>query len=70
MIPRWEVGLITANIGWAAGVIPGDIYALLVVVVLFTTLVTPVLLKISLPAGRPDEYVSVSALASEMAEGS
>jgi len=70
MIPRGEVGLITANIGWAAGVIPGDIYALLVVVVLFTTLVTPVLLKVSLPAGRPDEFVSASALASEIAEGS
>jgi Kef-type K+ transport system membrane component KefB len=70
MIPRGEVGLITANIGWAAGVIPGDIYALLVVVVLFTTLVTPVLLKVSLPAGRPDELVSASTLASEMAEGS
>ncbi len=45
MIPRGEVGLITANIGWAAGLVSSEIYSLVVVLVLATTLVTPPLLS-------------------------
>jgi Kef-type K+ transport system membrane component KefB len=45
MIPRGEVGLITANIGWAAGIVSPDIYSLVIVLVLATTLVTPPLLS-------------------------
>lgn len=45
MIPRGEVGLITASIGWAAGLISPAVYSLVVVLVLATTLVTPVLLR-------------------------
>jgi Kef-type K+ transport system membrane component KefB len=44
MVPRGEVGLITANIGWAAGIVSPDIYSLVIVLVLATTLVTPPLL--------------------------
>src|SRR4051794_34120281 len=46
MLPRGEVGLIFATIGLNAGVLGGDLYAALLVVVLATTLVTPVLLRL------------------------
>ena len=64
------MGLITASIGWAAGVIRGDIYSLLVIVVLATTLITPVLLKFTMPARPENEAVQEPALVTEMAEGS
>ena len=46
MIPRGEVGLITASIGFAAGLIPRGIYVQVIVLVLATTLVTPALLRL------------------------
>jgi Na+:H+ antiporter len=70
MIPRGEVGLITASIGWAAGVIGGDVYSLVVIVVLATTLITPVLLRVTLPAGPSLELVEEAPLAVDLAEGS
>ncbi len=45
MLPRGEVGLIFATIGLQNGVLGGDLYAALLLVVLVTTLVTPPLLK-------------------------
>ncbi|MET0895608.1 MAG: cation:proton antiporter, partial [Acidimicrobiia bacterium] len=45
MLPRGEVGLIFATIGLGAGVLGDDLYAALLIVVLATTLVTPVLLR-------------------------
>jgi Na+:H+ antiporter len=59
MIPRGEVGLITANIGWAAGIVSPEIYSLVIVLVLATTLATPPLL--SLCFGRSPAEISVSA---------
>lgn len=47
MIPRGEVGLITATIGFAAGVISSGIYVQVVVLVLATTLITPPLLGLA-----------------------
>ena len=70
MIPRGEVGLITASIGWASGVIGGDVYSLMVVVVLATTLITPVLLRVTLPSAPVLEVVEEAPLAVEVAEGS
>ena len=58
MIPRGEVGLITANIGWAAGIVSPEIYSLVIVLVLATTLATPPLL--SLCFGRTPSEISVS----------
>lgn len=58
MIPRGEVGLITANIGWAAGIVSSEIYSLVIVLVLATTLVTPPLLSFCF--GRTPEDVEVS----------
>jgi Kef-type K+ transport system membrane component KefB len=51
MIPRGEVGLITASIGLAAGLVTQAIYAQAVVLVLLTTLVTPPLLRYAFPSG-------------------
>lgn len=45
MVPRGEVGLIFAGEGLAAGVIAGDLYSALVVVVMLTTFVAPPWLK-------------------------
>ncbi len=45
MVPRGEVGLIFAGAGLAAGVIAGDLYSALVVVVMLTTFVAPPWLK-------------------------
>ena len=54
MIPRGEVGLITASLGFAAGLVPQNVYAQVVILVLMTTLITPVLLRFAFP-GRPIE---------------
>ena len=69
MIPRGEVGLITASLGLTAGLVSRDVYVQAVALVLLTTLITPALLKFSfskpLPAelevsGKFDEIPSVS----------
>lgn len=46
MIPRGEVGLIFATFGLQQKIIPPDIYAILVSVVLLTTVAGPILLKL------------------------
>jgi len=45
MVPRGEVGLIFAGAGWSVGVIAGELYSALVVVVMVTTFVAPPWLK-------------------------
>lgn len=45
MIPRGEVGLIFAEMGRVNGVLPNDIYAMLIFVIVITTIVPPFLLK-------------------------
>ena len=54
MIPRGEVGLITASLGFAAGLVSQNVYTQVVILVLTTTLITPVLLRFAFP-GRPIE---------------
>lgn len=46
MISRGEVALIVANIGLTKGLLSIDLYTILVAVTLFTTLITPVFLKV------------------------
>lgn len=46
MISRGEVALIIANIGLAAGVINKEIFSVMVIMTLATTLVTPILLRL------------------------
>jgi len=50
MIPRGEVGLITASLGWSAGLVTRDVYIQVVALVLLTTLITPGLLRFMFPA--------------------
>ncbi len=53
MIPRGEVGLITASLGLAAGLVSRDVYVQVVVLVLITTLITPAMLRFAFPATVP-----------------
>ena len=46
MVPRGEVGLIFAGLGSAAGVFAGDIYTALVMVIAYTTLLSPYWIKL------------------------
>jgi Kef-type K+ transport systems, membrane components len=46
MISRGEVAIITANIGLQKGIISEEIFIPTLIVVILTTIVTPVLLKI------------------------
>lgn len=47
MISRGEVAIITANIGLQKGIISGEIFVPTLIVVILTTIVTPVLLKMA-----------------------
>lgn len=49
MIPRGEVGLITASIGLGAGIVARDVYTQVVILVLISTLITPPLLRFVFP---------------------
>jgi Kef-type K+ transport system membrane component KefB len=45
MVSRGEVGLIVAGVGVTSGVLTGDIYTVVVLMVAVTTIITPILLK-------------------------
>lgn len=51
MVSRGEVGLIVASIGVIEGIISQEIFSVVVVLVLLTTLITPVLLRAVFPKG-------------------
>lgn len=51
MISRGEVGLIVAAIGLERGVIPTELFAMMVLMVVVTTLITPVLLRYTFSLG-------------------
>lgn len=55
MISRGEVGLIVAGYGLAHGIIANDIFSAMVLMVLVTTLVTPVWLRLVFPRGADAE---------------
>lgn len=57
MISRGEVGLIVAGVGLASGVINPEIFSMMVLMVLVTTMVTPLLLRLVFP--KCDELVGV-----------
>ena len=71
MLPRGEVGLIFATIGLGAGVLGDDLYAALLLVVLATTLVTPVLLRWRYErlAARPGDAIDEPGVALDAAPG-
>lgn len=56
MVPRGEVGIIVASVGLSEGVIPDDLYSVVVAMSILTTLVAPPFLKALFadrPAGEP-----------------
>ncbi|MFH1514487.1 MAG: cation:proton antiporter [bacterium] len=53
MVSRGEVGLIVASVGLAAGIISRELFTIMVIMVLATTLITPVLLKIAFSINEP-----------------
>ncbi len=69
MISRGEVGLIVTGVGLSQGIIEIELFSVMVVMVLVTTLVTPLLLRFVFPRGRPptdkDVYLSVGHLEME-----
>jgi len=48
MIPRGEVGLIFANVGKAIGVVSDEVFSVMIVMVIFSTLFTPPILTVLL----------------------
>ena len=63
MIPRGEVGLITASIGLAATLVNRAVYAQVILLVLITTLITPPLLHFAFPREFPSEELPLRAFA-------
>lgn len=61
MVSRGEVGLIVASVGLSANIISKDIFSVMIVMVLVTTLITPVLLKFLFPPAlkeeKPDQVI-------------
>jgi len=46
MISRGEVGLIVAGVGVTAGVLTSEVYSTIIIMVVVTTIITPIWLKI------------------------
>jgi Kef-type K+ transport system membrane component KefB len=49
MVPRGEVGIVVANLALATGVVTGDLFAVMLVAVVLTTVAAPYLLAWSVP---------------------
>ncbi len=60
MISRGEVGLIVAGIGVQRGLINRDVFSIMVLMVVISTLVAPVLLRLSFPKTAPPEPAAAS----------
>jgi len=58
MAPRGEVGLIVASLGLSLGAIPTQIFSVVVIMSILTTLVVPPVLRV-LYAGHPETVVTV-----------
>ncbi|CAM5223766.1 Sodium/proton-potassium antiporter GerN (CPA2 family) OS=Ureibacillus acetophenoni OX=614649 GN=SAMN05877842_11954 PE=3 SV=1 [Ureibacillus acetophenoni] len=56
MISRGEVALILASMGLAAGLLPQSHFTSIIIVVIFSTIVTPPLLKMAF--GKRDQHAA------------
>ncbi|NOT62335.1 MAG: hypothetical protein HOP19_19175, partial [Acidobacteria bacterium] len=59
MVSRGEVGLIVAGVGLASNVINQEVFSIMVIMVLVTTMVTPLLLRLTFPKVEEAECVEV-----------
>lgn len=64
MAPRGEVGLIVASLGLSLGAIPSEIFSVVVIMSILTTLVVPPVLR-ALYAGHPETEISPEDTASQ-----
>lgn len=64
MAPRGEVGLIVASLGLSLGAIPTQIFSVVVIMSILTTLVVPPVLRV-LYAGHPETAISKEDLESQ-----
>lgn len=55
MISRGEVGLIVANVGVSAGLIKTELFSVVTIIVLLTTLITPPLLRLAYAKKEPKD---------------
>jgi len=46
MVPRGEVGLIFASIGLTAGILSGEVYSAILIMVILSTFIVPPVLKV------------------------
>jgi Kef-type K+ transport system membrane component KefB len=56
MIPRGEVGLIFAQIGLSTKLLTPGLYSAVALMIILTTFVTPLALRVMLPRGVPNEF--------------
>jgi Kef-type K+ transport system membrane component KefB len=61
MISRGEVGLIIASLGLQTGLLPSDVFAIVVIMVLATTVLTPPLLRMAFGRQPPTEEAALEA---------
>lgn len=69
MMSRGEVGLIVASVGLTAGLADADVFGSVVLMVLATTLVTPILLRALYPKTTPEVAAVAQAPSGEAASG-
>ena len=66
MVSRGEVGLIIAGVGISRGIIGQDIFSVMVIMVLVTTMITPLLLRYVFPRvveeARPEIFESIGTV--------
>ena len=56
MVSRGEVGLIVASVGLAQGLVSTNLFSVMVLMILITTLVTPILLKIVFAEEKEEQH--------------
>ncbi|MDT8437002.1 MAG: cation:proton antiporter [Gemmatimonadota bacterium] len=68
MVPRGEVGLIFASIGLTAGILSGQVYSAILIMVILSTFVVPPVLKVLFARRPPDAPESVDDLREALEE--
>ena len=72
MVSRGEVGLIVAGVGLGRGIIDQDMFSVMVIMVLVTTMVTPIMLRFVFPKVEEvsgEVFESVATIEDRESEG-
>jgi Kef-type K+ transport system membrane component KefB len=62
MVPRGEVGLIFASIGLTAGILSGEVYSAILIMVMLSTFIVPPILKVLFAAQPQTASASIEQL--------